>query len=1224
MNNEVSPKKRTKISLLSLVFLLILIIPVKINFNDNNQIDNLNEKINFSATWEDEPWVNIPLYGENGGALFDYATALSRTILFYEAEKCGSNENNRFNWRGDCHTNDGAWVTLSDGTEYWIDATGGYHDAGDHIKFGICEAYTASTLGWGFYQYREQYEETGEDVYILEILKEFSDYFIKCHPEKDIFLYHVGSGTDHTYWGPPETQLDSECPREVSIATPENPATDVWGNTAASLAIMYLNYYNINSTYANICLDHALQMYDLGTTYFGLSDGHGFYPSASFWDDLAWAAIWLYKATGQESYLDDLASYTNAGKGGLDDDDTIENGINWVNYWTHCWDVVWGGTFVVAAQTTGHPAYIEQAEANIEYWMGPELECTPGGMKARNYWGVLRYSTAEALMALVYYDYSGNEIYRDFAASQINYALGANPLNMSYIVGYGEKSAEHPHHRAAHGSETLSMTDPENHTHVLYGALVGGPDANDEHNDVCWDYVQNEVTIDYNAGIVGALAGMRKYFGEDQQPEPDPAPEEPIEAYYVEAKLVADNTQRSQVSLYIHNHAIHPPHYETEFALKYFVDLSELYDYGYSVADCEVALNYNWENAADLSDLIPYDEANHIYQVIINYSGYLLYAKAEFQFTMIFNCPDSGASYKEVWDSANDFSIQGFTDGGEELAKNYFMPIYREGELIWGQEPNSDKIPPDEVTGLSAEAIGSAQINLDWNDNIEEDLSFYKIYRSESSSFSLDESTFIDTSKISSFSDTELIAETTYYYMVTAVDTSLNEGYASNIASDITLTPDAIPPEQVTGLIASGLSSTSIQLNWDDNTDADLSIYKIYRGLSTDFICDDNSLIDKSLISEYADAGLPYDSTYFYKISALDTSGNEGIISIEASASTLSAPLPIVKLEYICDSSDINSVDIVNRIKIYNMDSRAISVSDLSIRYWFNSEPDFSSLDYSVDHADMGVSNINCVFDIKNINTVSYEYYEIQIFDTAIIPTWCGGDGTEANFPIGANTGEIKTRVFDSTNVVQFDQSNDWSFDSSVNSSTEYEKITVYYKENLIWGQEPEESSDISAPVLTVSPSDVSYKEGVVGNTVSWVASDLNPNTYIITLDGVEVHTGTWISDSAISISIDGLLEGIYAYEITFYDEVGNYQSDELLVSVSSSGTTTYEIGDVNHDSSVTIVDALLVAQYYVGESVDIDETLADVNLDGSINIVDALLIAQYYVGQIDVLPYIG
>jgi hypothetical protein len=57
-------------------------------------------------------------------------------------------------------------------------------------------------------------------------------------------------------------------------------------------------------------------------------------------------------------------------------------------------------------------------------------------------------------------------------------------------------------------------------------------------------------------------------------------------------------------------------------------------------------------------------------------------------------------------------------------------------------------------------------------------------------------------------------------------------------------------------------------------------------------------------------------------------------------------------------------------------------------------------------------------------------------------------------------------------------------------------------------------------------------------------------------------------------------------------------------------------MGDVNGSGAVDIVDALLVAQYYVGlNPSNFNTAVADVNCSGSIDIVDALRVAQYYVG---------
>ena len=48
---------------------------------------------------------------------------------------------------------------------------------------------------------------------------------------------------------------------------------------------------------------------------------------------------------------------------------------------------------------------------------------------------------------------------------------------------------------------------PSANPHVLYGALVGGPDLNGDYKDDRTDYVANEVALDYNAGFQAAVAG---------------------------------------------------------------------------------------------------------------------------------------------------------------------------------------------------------------------------------------------------------------------------------------------------------------------------------------------------------------------------------------------------------------------------------------------------------------------------------------------------------------------------------------------------------------------------------------------------------------------------------------------------------------------------------------------------------------------------------------------
>ena len=210
----------------------------------------------------------------------NFARALQLSLYFYDANKCGPGiTGGRLEWRGDCHLEDmkRSYEDLSiplsliltyrdifdpDGDGY-IDFSGGFHDAGDHVKFGLPQSYSASTLGWGYYEFKEAFRKTGQEEHMLEILKAFSDYFLKCtfldeNGEVIAFAYMVGEGTvDHSYWGPPELQsLTDFDVRPVDFAYADDPASDQC-RASAALSLMYLNYRDIDAAYAEECLEKA-------------------------------------------------------------------------------------------------------------------------------------------------------------------------------------------------------------------------------------------------------------------------------------------------------------------------------------------------------------------------------------------------------------------------------------------------------------------------------------------------------------------------------------------------------------------------------------------------------------------------------------------------------------------------------------------------------------------------------------------------------------------------------------------------------------------------------------------------------------------------------------------------------------------------------------------------------------------------------------------------------
>ncbi len=598
---------------------------------------------------------------------FNYTDAFAKSILFYEANWCGPDAgSNRLPWRGPCHTSDGADVGL--------DLTGGFHDCGDHVKFGQTQAYAASTLGWAYYEFKDVFVSKGQDVYMLKILKHFTDYFLKSFPNANTFYYECGDGTtDHAYWGPPELQTTAITTRPtLYVANPTTPGSDVCGDTAAALALMYLNYLDKDSSYANKCLTAAKSLYTLGKTYLGLSQAGGFYAPSGYWDELSWGAVWLYLATTNTSYLNDVLTFMS--------NKNITDSNPYNNHWTHCWDDVWGGVFVKMAQITNRPLFKSVAEENLSYWM-TGLTRTPGGLCYLNSWGNCRYVAAECMLALVYNKTATNQAYADFAKSQIDYILGNNPHSYSYEIGFGTSYPKFPHHRAAsgrfeHQPANESKDDPERH--LLYGALPGGPDSSDNYTDDVEQYVYTEVGIDYNAGLVGALAALTKTYGASQSPEATPGIESTNAPCYVTAYVMNEASDHSTIRAFFHNDSVLPPHYENQLSFRYFFNLSEYFAQGLNASAVTSSIFYSALSGGTLTAPTVWDDANHIYYVEASIAGSDLYGKAEFQFSL--------ASYgAAIWDPSNDFSRTGLSTATNDIIATN-IAVYRNGVKIFGNE----------------------------------------------------------------------------------------------------------------------------------------------------------------------------------------------------------------------------------------------------------------------------------------------------------------------------------------------------------------------------------------------------------------------------------------------------------------------------------------------------------------------------------------------------------
>jgi endoglucanase len=238
-----------------------------------------------------------------------------------------------------------------------------------------------------------------------------------------------------------------------------HPDSDAAGVTAAAMAAASMVFRTADSAYSSTLLTHAEQLYTFADTYRGtydtsIDDPDTYHSYSGCNDELVWGAIWLYRATGDTAYLDKaVAYYENLG---MEEDTTYHK-----YKWTFNWNDSTHACYILMAKL--FPAETKY-QAGVEHWLdwwtigfeGNQVPYTLGGHARLDDWGSLRYAANTAFGAFVYSnwitDATKKARYKDFAEAQINYILGENPRESSYICGFGTNPPQHPHHRTAHGS----------------------------------------------------------------------------------------------------------------------------------------------------------------------------------------------------------------------------------------------------------------------------------------------------------------------------------------------------------------------------------------------------------------------------------------------------------------------------------------------------------------------------------------------------------------------------------------------------------------------------------------------------------------------------------------------------------------------------------------------------------------------------------------------------
>ncbi|MFG2793291.1 glycoside hydrolase family 9 protein [Streptomyces sp. NPDC048419] len=417
--------------------------------------------------------------------------------------------------------------------DYTLDVTGGWYDAGDHGKYVVNGGISTWEL-LSTYE-RERLARTGESgklrdgtLAIPESGNKVPDILDEARWELEFLLkMQVPDGQplagmahhkihDEQWTGLP--LLPSEDPQKRELHPPSTQATLNLAATAAQAARLYRPY---DRAFASKALTAARKAWSAALAHPAMyaspgdGTGGGTYDDTNATDEFYWAAAELYLTTGEKQFADYLAaSPVNTadifGPLGFD----------------------WGRTAAagrldlatVPSRLPGRDKVRRSVVEGADRYLAT-LTSQPYGMPyapdGNVYdWGSSHQVLNNAVVLATAYDITGSSKYRDGAVQSMDYILGRNALNISYVTGYGEVNSHNEHSRWYAHELDPNLPNPPS------GTLAGGPNSSIQDpyaqsrlqgcvGQFCYiDDIQswstNETAINWNA----ALARMASFVAD--------------------------------------------------------------------------------------------------------------------------------------------------------------------------------------------------------------------------------------------------------------------------------------------------------------------------------------------------------------------------------------------------------------------------------------------------------------------------------------------------------------------------------------------------------------------------------------------------------------------------------------------------------------------------------------------------------------------------------------
>ncbi len=392
------------------------------------------------------------------------------------------------------------------GSSGTIDVTGGWYDAGDHGKYVVNGGISLWTMQNQYEIAKKNgYDDVYSDLSIPEKQNEYPDILDEARYEMEwMFKMMVQDGeyanmVYHKVHDIKWTALALAPADDMEERIIKPPTTAATLNLAACAAQAYRLWKDIDPQFAKQCLTNAQAAYDAAKAHPDMyapldeSVGGGPYGDDDASDEFYWAACELFISSGDaqsigghdsDYYMNDMTSSEHYMKvdtrlSGGEDVDSVGS-FNW----SHTAAL---GNMSLALNTSlldssAVQSLTDNMKKAADYYVGLTEEQGYGQpygqstisnvISEKGYtWGSNSFVMNNNMIMAYAFELTGQQTYLDGVISGMDYILGRNPMDYSYVTGYGAHAVENPHHR------WWSYQADQSFPQAPSGVLVGGPNS---------------------------------------------------------------------------------------------------------------------------------------------------------------------------------------------------------------------------------------------------------------------------------------------------------------------------------------------------------------------------------------------------------------------------------------------------------------------------------------------------------------------------------------------------------------------------------------------------------------------------------------------------------------------------------------------------------------------------------------------------------------------------